>query len=297
MKKLPASQGFQWLNETLAFVRSDARDFFRLSALFLMVMLALTLPFEFPMLVAAKSHAPVAATPLMLMQLVISLFSPVLLAGWFHAFREHSAGRPVAPGQLFQGFRIPGMALRLASLGLISLAVAVLNVALVKWLLDADYYAIASGNEQAAEALGAGGMLAFYAISLGTASLSWAFLLFSIPRVFLDAQPPLAAALESLVAVRRNFLPLLLFVLGMIAFVLVIGLTLAVVTAVSMLLVTVLGKLAGLLGALLGLLFFIVMLTAIIYLLPVAYYPNYLMWRSMFGDDTAVTAAPGSFEA
>jgi hypothetical protein len=290
MKNLPASQGVQWLNETFAFLRSDARHFFGMSALFLVLLLALTVPFEIPMFAATVAkQAPTDAVmvSLMLMQALLALATPILMAGWYHAFREHSAGRPVSPTQLFQAFRVPGVIARLLCLSLVSLAAPALTAVLVKLLMGANYYTLLADGGVTLKAMGLGATLEFYLLSFVIGMSSWAFLLFSIPRVFLDGIPPLTALGESFRAALGNFLPLLVFFLALIAIAMVFCLLMGVAMALLIVLSLLLGKIGAALGVLLGLVFFLAMIFAMIYLLPAAYYPNFLMWRDVFGDAAA----------
>jgi hypothetical protein len=260
------------------------------SALFLVLLLAMTVPFEIPMFAATVSkQAPTDAVmvSLMLMQLVIALATPILMAGWYHAFREHNAGRPVSATHLFQAFRVPGVIARLLCLSMVSLAAPALIAILVKLLMGANYYTLLADGGVTLKAMGPGATVEFYLLSFVVGMSSWAFLLFSIPRVFLDGIPPLTALGESFRAVLGNFLPLVAFFLALIVIAMVFCLLMGVAMALLVALSLLLGKIGAVFGVLLGLVFFLAVIFGMIYVLPAAYYPNFLMWRDVFGDGAA----------
>jgi len=174
-----------------------------------------------------------------------------------------------------------------------------LPVLLVKVLLNADYYALLADGGQSLKAMGPAATLEFYLMTTTVGLLGWAFLLFSIPRVFLDGVSPAAALGESIRAVLGNFLPLAAFFLAFIFIVVICCVVLGVATVVLVTLSILLGKIGAVVGTLLGLALFVVAFFATLYLMPAMYYPSFLMWRDVFGasDSSTPPPPPGMFEA
>lgn len=285
MNRLPASQGFQWLSQMLVFLRGDARRFVGLSLVYVGILVALIVPLEIPIFLSAKSgDMSGAIKPMLVMQVVISFLMPILAGGWLHAFRENAAGRPVLAGHLFHAFRVPGLTVRLAALGGVSIASLVANVLLVRALLGVSYLEMLSGGGHGLASQGLASIVGFYAISLVLGLVAYGLLLFSIPRVTLDGLAPMAAVTESLAACLRNLLPLLGFVVGIVIVLVVTWMVVALIAVMIAAVIAFLGKLGAVLGVVLLLAFALALMIGMVFLMPVAYYPQYLMWQDVFGD-------------
>jgi len=131
--------------------------------------------------------------------------------------------------------------------------------------------------------LGTGGLIEFYAISVSLGVVSYAFLLFSVPRVALDGVTPMAAIPESLGACVRNILPLLAFVVGLVVVIVLFWIVFVLLALLVGGVAAVLGKFGAVIGGLLAVVFALALLAALIFFMSAAYYPNYLMWRDVFG--------------
>ena len=294
MKRLPARQGLQWLNESLAIWQRDGRRFFGISLMFLSITFTLILMMQLPVLLSGEPQAgEISPVPFVVAQLLLSLLLPLLMAGWFRMFQAHFSGRPSGTAVFFQHWANLRMVDRLVRVGLVGVGSFLLSWLLMRALFSVEYTDVLLGKANP-QTLGTGRFLACQAITLAVSIAAYALLLFSIPRVALQDVSPWPALRDSLGACLANFLPLLvffaLFTGLMIVVALIVGLVMVLVVAV----LAVLAKISSAVALVLGSVALLVFLLAFAWALPLAYLPNYLMWRDVFGNGAERADAPPS---
>ncbi len=299
IRKLPVSQGLAWFKQAINLGGRNPKAVFGAALLLIAVLYALALLLA---LVAGAMVKPAAAGQVpdlgrvMLLFvpifLLLMLLLPVLLGGLMYVIREAEAGRTVRAFDLFAPFR-QGKAPRLAMLGLVQVALAMIGGVIMVSLAGADYWrdyiaamrGAMSGSIPVVPQPDHPGLLML--VQLVFNYFSYAIMLLSVPMLLFTSVSLPAAIKNSLRAsvrnVGANLLAAVLFVLGMIVAAIVVGL---------------LGGFLGLLGNLvheaLG-----TALMAVVFigfgavLLVVLTGGAYLVWRDSFGDGAIPPASNG----
>ena len=220
---------------------------------------------------------------------VLLLLSPALLAGLLHAIGEADAGRPVSPGQLFEGLRRPGVRAQLLVLGVLQVLALLLVVLAAQRIFGADNLAILMKVAEQKIAPDSAEVQQIAAPLLKTMMVAVVILFvllsgmfFAIPRVLFDGRSALGAFGESIVACAANVLALTVYGLMLIGVVLVVCVALMIVAAIF--------ALFGKVGAVL-LLVIVIAVSVVGVLVNTA--GNYLAWREVFGHADQDSAQAG----
>ncbi len=224
-----------------------------------------------------------ASLPLFLLAVALQ---PLLMAGLLVVIARVERGEPVAANAVFDGFR-GGRLLPLASLGLIQIAAAALNLSMLG-LLGGDGYLdryldamthLMSGGELDPSAIPVpehGGLLNLSNLLIN--ALAMALLAFSVPQVALAGLGPWAALTTAFAAILRNLpalaLATLIGIVGLFVSALVLGLASA--------LLGVLGNLIS--TALPTVLVFAVLVAWMLALVTILAGATYLAWRDILAD-------------
>ena len=253
MRKVPASQGIQWIATALRLFGRHFTGFFLLGLLWVLI-----------------SQIPYLGT------IVILLLGPALLAGIVHAAAQAAQGARPGPGMLFKGFdgshRLSSLvALCLPSIGLLLLLVIAFSGALMGAVGDdpAKLQAM-QADPTAMLALLRAHAVPPLVIGIGGALLSWALTFFAVPQVMLRQQGGFAAMGQSLRAVWHNLGALLLMLLGLVVLALLVSVAMSVLIT---------------LGAALGAWWRLALM--VLYIALVYSYSAVLMfvaWRDVFAD-------------
>ncbi|MCK9366619.1 MAG: hypothetical protein M0P72_05675 [Metallibacterium scheffleri] len=214
MRKVPASQGIQWITTALRLFGRHFTVFFMLGLLLVLI-----------------SQIPYLGT------IVILLLGPALLAGIVYAAAQAAQGARPGPGMLFKGFdgshRLPSLvALCLPSIGLLLLIVIAFSGVMLSAVGHDPAKLQAMQSDPAAMlALLRTHAVPLLVIVLAGALLNTALTLFAVPQVMLRQQGGFAAMGQSLRAVWHNLGALALMMLGLIALALLVSLLLTVLIA------------------------------------------------------------------
>lgn len=295
IRKLPASDGAEWLLGGFALLRQAPLALGTLGALWgLLASLVMTVGMAVPAL----------ATPL---QLLVALAGPVLFAGLLFAVREVAHGRPALPAHLLQGVREGRVGPLLTTL-LPQLAAGLLLGVLLLVLVGTEQLqelarvsnelnALAQSGQQPSpeqvEALVAGlpaGRILLWLLLGLVALVAVALTVFvSVPRILFDRREGLQAMGDSLRACLHNLPALGVFLLLTMVAIFAIYFGLLMVTLVLQLL-------AGPWVAM-----WVAQLLLMAVLMPLLAGATYTAWTRFFGDEAAATpsmsAQPGQFEA
>ena len=204
MRKVPASQGIQWIATALRLFGRHFTVFFMLGLLLVLI-----------------SQIPYLGT------IVILLLGPALLAGIVYAAAQAAQGTRPGPGMLFKGFdgshRLSSLvALCLPSIGWFLLIVIAFSGVMLSAIGDdpAKVQALQS-DPTAMLALLRTHALPLLVIMLAGALLNTALTFFAVPQVILRQQGGFAAMGQSLRAVWHNLGALALMLAGWIALIVV----------------------------------------------------------------------------
>ena len=257
MRKVPASQGIQWIATALRLFGRHFTVFFMLGLLLVLI-----------------SQIPYLGT------IVILLLGPALLAGIVHAAAQAAQGTRPGPGMLFKGFdgshRLPSLvALCLPSIGwFLLIAIAFSGVMLSAVGDDPAKVQALQSDPTAMLALLRTHALPLLVIMLAGALLNTALTFFAVPQVILRQQGGFAAMGQSLRAVWRNLGALALMLVGWIA--------LIVVAVIVLIAFSALGSWVRLVA----IVFFLALYCSYSAILM------YVAWRDVFAD--AVPAPPSA---
>ena len=224
-----------------------------------------------------------ASLPLFLLAVALQ---PLLMAGLLVVIARVERGEPVAANAVFDGFR-GGRLLPLASLGLIQIAAAALNLSMLG-LLGGDGYLdryldamthLMSGGELDPSAIPVpehGGLLNLSNLLIN--ALAMALLAFSVPQVALAGLGPWAALTTAFAAILRNLpalaLATLIGIVGLFVSALVLGLASALLGGLGNLIST----------ALPTVLVFAVLVAWMLALVTILAGATYLAWRDILAD-------------
>ncbi len=224
-----------------------------------------------------------ASLPLFLLAVALQ---PLLMAGLLVVIARVERGEPVAANAVFDGFR-GGRLLPLASLGLIQIAAAALNLSMLG-LLGGDGYLdryldamthLMSGGELDPSAIPVpehGGLLNLSNLLIN--ALAMALLAFSVPQVALAGLGPWAALTTAFSAILRNLpalaLATLIGIVGLFVSALVLGLASALLGGLGNLIST----------ALPTVLVFAVLVAWMLALVTILAGATYLAWRDILAD-------------
>ena len=142
--------------------------------------------------------------------LVLTLFAPALAAGLLYGAAELRAGRALAFGHLFQGFRDQARLMPLLALGAVLLAAGVLSVLIALAFMRDAMTAMMDAPATGMTHVGPGflvGLLLMLTVHLIAALLVY----FAVPLVMLQGVAAGDAMQRSLRACLRNVLPLFVF--------------------------------------------------------------------------------------
>ena len=292
IRKLPVGQGLAWFKQAIDLGGRNPRAVFGAALLLILALYVAVLLVALGLAALVKGGQAVGdaaptlavamwvAVPLMLL---IMLLVPILLGGLMHVIREAEAGRPVRARDVFMPLRSAN-GRRLALLGLVQVALAVVGGALVMGIAGADYWrdymtamqgAMQGGTPQVPQAQNAG---LEFDVQLVFNYFSYAMMLLAIPLMLFSGSGFVAALRDSLRAAVRNVGA------NLLAGLLFIGALL-----VASLVVLLVGGLASLIGGLVhsavgGLLLMAVMLGFASVVLVLVAGGAYLAWRDTFGD-------------
>lgn len=290
IRSLPASQGLVWFRQAIDLGAKNPRAVFGASLLAIAALYAaaLALAVILAALVVggkAEGKAPdlgvlmAVAIPL---TLAVMLLVPVLLGGLMHVIRETEAGRPARARDVFAPLR-SAHGRRLAWLGLVQVALAVLGGALMVAVAGSDYWrdylqamqAAMQGVTPAMPEPRHPGLL--LVVQLVFNYFSYGLMLFAIPLMLFSGERLGDALRDGLRASVRNVGA------NLLAGVLFIG-ALVVAAIVVALLATLLALVGGAVHPLLG----TVLMLATMYgfaaaVLVLVVGAAYLAWRDTFG--------------
>jgi hypothetical protein len=299
IRALPVGRGLVWFKQAIDLGARNPRAVFGAALLLIGALYVVAMLFALVAAVLAGGGAQDAAAPdvgrLVLVAvplfLLVMLLVPILLGGLMHVIREAEAGRPVRARDVFAPLR-GSAGRRLALLGLVQVALALVGGVLMVGLAGGDYWrdymaamqGAMSGSLPVMPQPQNPGLL--FLVQLVFNYFSYALMLFSIPLMLfsgLGLGPALRAALHASVRnVGANLLAGVLFagalLLGMLVMLLVGGL----LALVGNLVHAVVGSLLTAL-VLLG-------FAAVVLVLVVG--GAYLAWRDTFGDVDAASATP-----
>lgn len=299
IRRLPASQGLVWFRQAIDLGAKNPRAVFGAAALAIIALYAAVLALALLMsmlLAGGKSGGQAPNLGLVMavalpMTLAVMLLVPVLLGGLMHVIRETEAGRAVRARDVFVPVR-SGSGRRLAWLGLVQVALAVLGGVLMVAVAGSDYWhdylqamqAAMQGSTPAVPQPQNGGLL--FLVQLIFNYFSYGLMLFAIPLMLFSGNGLVEALRNALRAsvsnVGANLLAGLLFV----------G-TLLLAAVVVALLASLLGVLGSVIHPALGaLLMMLTMLGFAGVVLVLVVGAAYLAWRDTFGDAATPPAAP-----
>jgi len=227
---------------------------------------------------------------------VPTLFSPVLAAGLFHLAWRRWRDDEFEFGDLFAGFSNRTGPLFLAGLIqlLLQVAFTALLAALVLVLFGSEiaaFFSSAFGDATAAPAVPVGvGGVKMMLVALFAAALSlpyMALIWFQAPLVYFGERNGFKALGESLIAVLRNWLPMLWYSVVVMLVMLAVGGAIALLFVLAS---TVLGP--GISGVLAMILLSVLALVAGLFLMAVMTVSVYASFRDIFGADDEPEATP-----
>ncbi|MDQ3039675.1 MAG: DUF2189 domain-containing protein [Pseudomonadota bacterium] len=305
IRALPVSQGLSWVKQAIDLGARNPRAVFGASLLLIIAMYTAVIAVALlAAMMAGAGDATTAGQPDMRMAAMVAfplfvlilLAVPVLLGGLMHVIRESESGRPVRARDVFAPLGQP-QGRRLALLGLVQMAVAVVGGMLFTALAGADYWkdymdamrGAMSGTVPTMPQPDHPGLM--FLLQLVFNYFSYALMLFSIPLMLFSGASLGEAVRGSLRAALRNVVPNLLagalFMGGLLVaamlVVLLIGLAMLVGNLIH-------GTVGSLLALLVGMSFASV---AMVLLVGAAY----LAWRDTFGDAASGGAASGDAAA
>jgi len=275
-RSTPAGHGLAWFQGALRMFDKNPRGLFGLCLFFVLIQLA-------PNLLVANPALSMALSMLLL------LLGPALFGGVLHAIGEADAGRPVAPGQLFEGLRRPGVRAQLLLLGVLQVLALFLVALAAQRILGADNLAIlkkiAEQNvtpDNAELQRIAAPLLQTMLVAVVILFVVLSGMFFAVPRVLFDGRNALGAFGESILACATNVLSLTVY--GLV----LVGVVMAVCVAL-----VIIATICGLLGKVGSFLFLAVFVAVCAVWLVVSSAGNYLAWREVFGHaDAGAGASP-----
>ncbi len=266
-RSAPAGRGLAWFQGALRMLDKNPRGLLAVTLFFVLIQ-------QVPNLLAAVlpslSYALLGA---------LLLLGPTMLAGVLHAIGEADAGRPVAPWQLFEGLRRPGVRAQLLLLGVLQMLALLLVLLAAQRLFGPDKLAIlmkvaeqkiAPDSAEAQKI--AAPLLRTLMVAVVIVFVLLSGMFFAIPRVLFDGRKALGAFGESIAACAANVLSLTVYGLVLVGVVMVVCIALMIVAAIF--------GLFGKVGAVL--LMGVVIAVSVVGLL-VNTAGNYLAWREVFG--------------
>ena len=299
IRRLPASQGLVWFRQAIDLGAKNPRAVFGAAALAIIALYAAVLALALLMgmlLAGGKTGGQAPNLGLVMavalpMTLAVMLLVPVLLGGLMHVIRETEAGRAVRARDVFVPVR-SGSGRRLAWLGLVQVALAVLGGVLMVAVAGSDYWrdylqamqAAMQGSNPAVPQPQNGALL--FLVQLIFNYFSYGLMLFAIPLMLFSG--------NGLVEALRNALRASVSNVGanLLAGMLFVG-TLLLAAVVVALLASLLGVLGSVIHPALGaLLMMLTMLGFAGVVLVLVVGAAYLAWRDTFGDAATPPAAP-----
>lgn len=297
IRKVPLSQGVQWLVQAVNIGARNPRAVFGAALLFIATLYTLTLLFVLPFAASMRDGATASADPTRVLTAMAPLFLmlvfvlPILLGGLMHVIREAEAGRPVRARDLFAPFRLR-KAGPLALLGVIQIVLAALSILFVVLLAGDDYWTdymtamrtVMTGGTPVMPQPNHPGLM--MVVQLVFNYFTYTLLLLCIPLILFSRAGLIDAVKASLRAsvsnVGANLLAGGLFMASMLLAALIVG--------VLGLLAALIGSVVHpLLGALLSLLLYAAFGAAVLVVLVGG---SYLAWRDTFGDEDAPVPPP-----
>lgn len=290
IRDLPASQGLVWFRQAIDLGAKNPRAVFGASVLAIAALYAAALALAVIMaalVVGGKAEGKTPDLGLMMavalpLTLAVMLLVPVLLGGLMHVIRETEAGRPVRARDVFAPLR-SAHGRKLAWLGLVQVALAVLGGALMVAVAGSDYWsdylqamhvAMQGGTPTIPQPQNSG---LLFVVQLVFNYFSYGMMLFAIPLMLFSGDSLTGALRDSLRASVRNVGA------NLLAGVLFIG-ALVVAAIVVALVATLLSLIGGAIHPLLGtvlMLFTMFGFAAVVLVLVVG--AAYLAWRDTFG--------------
>ncbi len=286
IKRVPASAGAEWLIGGFRLLRRAPLGLGLLGAIFGALGLIANL--------AVQNNAITLA---MLLQLVIILVGPLLLAGLIFAAREVDEGRPALPGHLLRGLQ-DGKAPRLLATLLPQIIAMVICLVLLFLMIGPTQLEALSAAMQEVQGqarpdpsvfdgLPVGRMFLWLLMVLAIGIVAGFFNFTAIPAMLFDDRRAVDAMLQSFRACLRNLPALMVFFV------------LLVIAAVALNFGVIL--IAALVGALLGPAAMQVVLQLLMMgvLMPVVTGAMYTAWKQLHGGPQAdaPAAMPGHLEA
>lgn len=298
IRKVPLSQGVQWLVQAVNIGARNPRAVFGAALLFIATLYTLTLLFVLPFAASMREGATASPDPTRVLTAMAPLFLmlvfvlPILLGGLMHVIREAEAGRPVRARDLFAPFRLR-KAGPLALLGVIQIVLAALSILFVVLLAGDDYWTdymtamrtVMTGGTPVMPQPDHPGLM--MVVQLVFNYFTYTLLLLCIPLILFSRAGLIDAVKASLHAsvsnIGANLLAGGLFMASMLLAALIVG--------VLGLLAALIGSVIHpLLGALLSLLLYAAFGAAVLVVLVGG---SYLAWRDTFGDEDAAVPPPG----
>lgn len=301
IRAVPVGQGLVWFKQAIDLGARNPRAVFGgalllIGALYLVAMaFALLAAVAGGGMAATGGDAPpdigrvlMAAMPLFLL---VMLVVPVLLGGLMHVIREAEAGRPVRARDVFAPLRSAG-GRRLALLGLVQIALALVGGLLMVLLAGGDYWRDYMAAMQGAMQGSLPAMLQpdnpglLFLVQLVFNYFSYALMLLSIPLMLFSGQALGGALRDALRAAVRN-----------VGANLLAGVLFAGALLLGMLVTLLVGGLLALVGNLVhaavgSLLTALVLLGFAAVVLVLVVGGAYLAWRDTFGDAALPPPAP-----
>lgn len=307
IRRLPASQGLVWFRQAIDLGAKNPRAVFGAAALAIIALYAAVLGLALLMgvlLAGGKAAGQPPGIGLLMavvlpLTLAVMLLVPVLLGGLMHVIRETEAGRPARARDVFVPLR-SGNGRRLAWLGLVQVALAVLGGVLMVAVAGSDYWrdylqamqAAMQGGTPAVPQPQNGGLL--FLVQLVFNYFSYGLMLFAIPLMLFSGNSLADALRNALRASVRNVGA------NLLAGLLFVG-ALVLAAVVVALLASLLGVLGSAIHPSLGaLLMMLTMLGFAGVVLVLVVGAAYLAWRDTFGDAGLPPTAPAQvhgFEA
>ena len=300
IRRLPAAQGLVWFRQAIDLGAKNPRAVFGAGMLLVssLYVAVLAMALVLSMLVGGEPKQGQAPDLRLLLPVALALtllimfLVPILLGGLMHVVREAEAGRSVRARDLFAPLRSQ-QGQRLAWLGLVQVALAILGGVLVVTVAGTDFWqdylkaveTVMQGGTPVVTEPRAPGLLLL--LQLAFNYFNYALLLYSIPLMLFSGRSLIESLGLALRAAVRNAPANLLAAALFIGAVIVGALVAALVSGL-------LGLLGGLIHPVLGeLLAALVMLGFAVAVLVLVAGAAYLAWRDSFGDGaTTASASP-----
>ena len=140
IRKVPLTHGAQWLIRALNLGTRNPRAIFGAGLLVVAVLYLVLYLFTMPLRGDGDITVDYFVTVVCVSLLAVVLVLPVLLGGLMHVIREAENGRPVRARDMFAPLR-QHKAVRLALLGLVQIALALLCGSVLLWATGPDFWA------------------------------------------------------------------------------------------------------------------------------------------------------------